>query len=117
MSEEIKRLFDKMMEYFEWGIYDMGEAVGHFEDVAKMAYEIVMMCNAMGIELQHLDVAVDPTWPEERKMCAWAAMFARLGEKLYKPEVPCLMHLVYKLYHGYKAKDDIIETLKMYVQK
>jgi len=115
---EIKWLFEEMIENLEWASYDMGETIGHLEDAAKIAYEIVMRCKAKGIEPQYVGVTVDPTWPEERKMCEWAALFMRLGEDLHKAETPCLMYLAYKLYRGVKKTDSsAIELFRQYAKK
>ena len=113
MGEEIRQLFKEVVENLEWASRDMGEAIGHFEDASKIAYEIVAKCKALGIEP---DALAHPTTEEER-ICRWAYLFMRLGQELYKTETPCVMYLAYKLYRGFKDTEDGINELLKYVRK
>jgi len=84
---EIRDLFEKLLEHFEYASYDLAEAVEHMEDAARVACDIVRRCKAAA-----------GLGPEEEEMCKWAAAFARLGEELYTADGPCRMYATYEEY-------------------
>jgi len=110
---ELKLLFEQMVTELERGITDFDYAVAHFKAASQIAKQILDVCKARGIE--PLSPVTDMT-SEEGQMCAWAALFYKLGTKLYDVDTVCVMYtsarLCRRFRNAFKPLQELFNKVK-----